>query len=80
MVIAERVDQETWDHAMDRSKDLQKESLEMLVESEENWTEKSHIQNAARKEPEEKNGLILAYNECLNQSQGGNYILQRWQR
>ena len=65
MVIAERVDQETWDHAMDRSEDLQEEFLEMLSESEENWTEKSHIQNAARREPEEKNGLILAYNECL---------------
>ena len=65
MVIAERVDRETWDHAMDRSKDLQKEVLEMLGESEEEWTNNSHIRNAARKEPEEKNGLILAYNECL---------------
>ena len=65
MVIAERVDRETWDHAMDRSRDLQREALEMLGESEENWTKKSHIQNAARREPEEKNGLILAYNECL---------------
>ena len=65
MVIAERVGRETWDHAMDRSKDLQKEALEMLGESEEEWTNNSHIRNAARKEPEEKNGLILAYNECL---------------
>ena len=66
MVIAERVDQETWDHAMDRSKDLQKEALEMLGESEEDWTSKSsHIMNAVRKTPEEKNSLLLAYEECL---------------
>ena len=65
MVIAERVDQETWDHAMDRSKDLQKEALEMLGESKEEWTNNSHIRSAARKTPEEKNGLMLAYNECL---------------
>ena len=53
MVITERVKRETWNHAMDRSKDLQKEVLEMLGESEEDWTNKSsHTMNAARKTPE----------------------------
>ena len=66
MVIAERVKRETWNHAMDRSRDLQEEVLEMLGESEEDWTNKSsHTMNAARKTPEEKNGLMLAYNECM---------------
>ena len=64
MVIVEKVDRETWKHAMDRSRDLQEEVLEMLDESEEDWTKRSHIQNAARMTPEEKNGLMLAYNEC----------------
>ena len=70
MAIAERADRENWDRAMDRSEELQAEFQAELRErleenNEDDWEDLTHIQRAARQQPEEKNGLKLAYEECL---------------
>ena len=70
MAIAERADRENWDRAMDRSEELQAEFQAELRErleenNEDDWEDLTHIQRAARQQPEEKNGLRLAYEECL---------------
>ena len=70
MTIAERADRENWDRAMERSKELQAEFQAELRErleenNEEDWEDLTHIQRATRQQPEEKNGLTLAYEECL---------------
>ena len=70
MAIAERADRENWDRAMDRSEELQAEFQAELRErleenNEDDWEDLTHIQRAARQQPEEKDGLKLAYEECL---------------
>ena len=66
-VIAENLDRETWDKAMEKSKESQAESedeiQEMLGDNIEEWDELSHVQHAIWEQPEEKKGLLLAYEE-----------------
>ena len=66
-VIAENLDRETWDKAIRKSKESQAESedeiQEMLGENIEEWDELNHLQHAIREQPEEKKGLLLAYEE-----------------
>ena len=64
MVIAERTNSENWDRVMEtwrrEEKLLDEEDAEWLRPHGEEW-DLSHIQQAAQKEEEEINGLMLAY-------------------
>ena len=66
-IIAENLDRETWDKAMEKSEksqaEFEEEILEMLEENMEEWDDVSHVQHAVREQPEEKKGLLLAYEE-----------------
>ena len=64
MVIAENVDRETWERAMSNTKGLMEELLEN-TESKEKWDSGAHIRRAVRRQPEERNGLMLAHQESL---------------
>ena len=64
MVIAEKLDRETWDHAMSKSKDLMEEFLEE-TESKGEWKSEASIKRAVRRQPDERNGLMLAHKESL---------------
>ena len=63
MVIAENLDRETWDQALGKSQELLQE-LVNNTEIEGEW-DSTQIRMSARKQPEERNGLLLAYEECL---------------
>ena len=75
-VIAENLDRETWDKVMEKAKESREsqesqksqaesedEIQEMLGDNIEEWDNLSHVQRAIREQPEEKKGLLLAYEE-----------------